>query len=321
MFRWPNTPSLDSPPHVVADYIELLCWQRSAMSDTAVTRHFERLEENDHTAGVQEDSDIEEGVDCGFREIEARIRACGPGYPFSLDDGGHNLRRQRCAGNSRRLVYLYLLLATRLNMTTARRQDDIDGTQLFEKLSAMTAEAYFGQRTESFVFGTAAAGTFREKITELCSRIGEGEGFRKQDDKPAERDGGLDVVVWKHFEDRTPGKLIGFGQCKTGTSYPDNLSPIDPGGFCNKWMIDMPIVTPTPMYFVAEAQPRHESKSRWRKLVLDVGLLFDRCRIVDYCNDLRDDLLCTLGTWTSAAAIANDLPIEDFLLPADSSGG
>ena len=122
---------------------------------------------------------------------------------------------------ARHAIYKYLLLATRLNMKDDRRHAGCDGAHLFEELAAESARCYLGDRSESLVFGTAAGTAgFSGKVDDLCARLGEGGGFRNPDDvAPTERDGKLDVVAWKSFSDRRPGKLIAFGQCKTGTHY------------------------------------------------------------------------------------------------------
>lgn len=294
---------------MIADYAEMVCWRESTVSDTTIIRSLERLDENDHMNGVQEESDIENCVGSAFVEIGQRIRACGDGYPFCMDGCGHSLRRRDTAENRKGLVYFYLLLATRLNMKKSRNHANIDGTQLFEELSAAVAEKYFGARAESYIFGTATKGSFVNKVDELCQRIGEGKGFREQKTDPLEKDGGLDVVVWKHFRDRTPGKLMAFGQCKTGTSYADQLSEMYPDKFCEKWMIDTPVVWPIRMYFVAEALSR---RGNWRNTVLDAGLLFDRCRIIDYCNGLSENLYQQMSRWTAVAAEDNELPANAF---------
>lgn len=237
-------------------------------------------------------------------EVGQREQACGDGYPFGWECDGQALKLDS-DGGGRRLVYLYLLLATRLNMKDSRRHASIDGTLLLEDLSAEVARAYFGQRAESYVFGSSNHKSFGDKMDDLCARLNEGGGFRKQEARPGMRDGGLDVVVWKHFADKSLGKLIGFGQCKTGTSYRDQLAELHADTFWAKWAMEPRLaVTPMRMYFVAEAL----SRNSWRNDLIDAGLLFDRCRVVDYCDGCRSDVLVSLSKWTNAAALAHKLP-------------
>ena len=155
------------------------------------------------------------------------------------------------------------------------------------------------------VFGTSEGSAgFPDKINRLCDRLGEGDGYinrgagphRKKDDK-------LDVVAWKPFADRREGKLIAFGQCKTGTNWKDQVSQLRPNGFCSKWFQSPPVLDPVRMFFISEAL----SSVGWRNESVDAGLIFDRCRIVDYCDDLEDALLQRLEKWTTAAARAAGL--------------
>ena len=119
------------------------------------------------------------------------------------------------------------------------------------------------------------------------------------------QDGRLDVVAWIPFGDELPGKLIGFGQCKTGTNYRDDLTELQPDGFVQKWMRSSLIVPPVRMFFVSEALGT-TPEERFEDSV-DAGLLFDRCRIVDLSNGVDEEVLQAVQQWTSAAAVANDI--------------
>ena len=191
-------------------------------------------------------------------------------------------------------------------MRDNRVHADIDGSLLLEELAADVAREYLGARAESVVFGTAAGtADFPGRIDALCKQMEEGIGFVNRDEaQPSERDGKLDVVAWKHFADRLPGKLIAFGQCKTGTNYKDTLTQLQPDSFCKKWLQSPLILLPVRMFFVAEAV----SRLHWYSTSSDAGLLFDRCRIVDFCDDISGDVLERVTAWTEAAAEAADLP-------------
>lgn len=302
MFKWPNTPSSESDVHEIADYIEMTCWQQDEVSNTRIIGSLEKIGENDHSGGVDEESKVEEVVGAAFNEIERRQQACRGGYPFGLECEGHTLYMENTSNES--TIYLYLLLATRLDMKLQRSHAKLDGTLLFEELSAGVAGEYFGGRSETYIFGSSNTKPFDKKIEELCCLINEGGSFRAQDTPTSKRDGGVDVVTWKHFADRSSGKLIGVGQCKTGTWYVDEMSQVQGDAFFRKWTTDAPLGTPLPMYFVAEAVGRAE----WRNVVLDTGLLFDRCRIVDYRGREDETLVENIVSWTTAAAAAIGLP-------------
>ena len=307
MFKWPGTPSPRASEHELADYAELVCWKDSHTSVTALSKDLGRLEENDYSDGVPEEEVTDEVVGAAYAEIEQRHKACRDGYPFLVDEQGHALRADQDVENHKHIIYKYLLLATRLNMNDERLQAGIDGTLLFERLAAETAKEYFGDRAESTVFGTAATTTiFQDKINALCKDLEEGNGYANWDKAPPkQKDDKLDIVVWKHFADRLSGKLIGFGQCKTGTNYKDTLTQLQPDIFCQKWFQSFPTLTPVRMFFIAEAL----SRSHWASVSRSAGLMFDRCRIVDFSDYISTDILKEVQTWTDAAAQDAGLPI------------
>ena len=306
MFKWPGTPSARSPEHVLADYVELDCWRHNLLSVTGLSKQLGRLDENDYSDGVPEEEETDRIVEAAYSEIERRQEACRDGYPFDITRQGHTIHANHDAKNQRHIIYKYLLIATQMNMQNSRLHKDIDGTLLFEELAAEVAREYFGARAESLVFGTASGSAkFSDKVNDLCNRMKEGDGYvNRAGTSQNKKDGKLDVVVWKHFTDGLPGKLIAFGQCKTGTNYRDTLTELQPDSFCKKWLQTPLILNPLRMFFVAEAL----SRCHWYRDSCDAGLMFDRCRIVDFCDNISAEVLEKVKTWTRAAARAEGLP-------------
>ena len=309
MFKWPDVPSPHAPIHELADFAELVCWQDSRASATGLSRRLGRLEENEYSDGVAEEDEIDRDIEDAYEEIERRQDACGNGYPFAIVDNGKTLQAGE-DDNAEQVIYKYLLLATRLNMGVNRLHADIDGTQLFERLSADVGREYFGERAMSLVFGTVAGvPNFEERVNDLCQRLGEGGGFENNGPSGGQpKDGKLDIVVWKPFCDGLPGKLVGFGQCKTGHSWRDTLTQLQPGAFMGKWVKSPHIsVPPVRMFFVSEALEM--SKGEKYQQSQDGGLIFDRCRIVDFSGSVSDEVIDEVTKWTAAAAKATGLPV------------
>lgn len=304
MFEWPtNAPSPRSEEHVLADFVELVTWQNGSASAVELAHLLGRLDEVDYSDGVPEEDEVDVRVESAFEELERRAEACSGGYPFVVVNRGRTVRARTSGSGEHHAVYKYLLLATRLNMNRNRRQGRLDGTQLFEELAAESARCYLGSRSETLVFGTARRGGFGAKVDNLCRRLEEGDGYeRRSAGRP--QDGKLDIVAWTPFSDGQPGKLILFGQCKTGTHYKAHLAQLQPDAFCNKWLRSQPVVTPMRTFFVAEALPR----ARWRDDAVDAGLLFDRCRIVDFSHCADPNVLAKVQDWTRRAAKAAELP-------------
>ena len=312
MFKYPGVPTARASAHELADFAELMAWRDGRVSTTDLSRAIGRIEENDYGDGVPEEDEADQDAGEAYVEIETRDHACGmdAGYPFSIDTRGKTLARYSEKLDCQQLVYLYLLLATRLNMRDKRMHAEIDGARLFEKLCAGVARSYLGKRAESMVFGTASeTGGFPARVACLCRRFGEGGGV-KDDVLPTVGDGKLDIVAWKPFADSWQGKLIIFGQCKTGTVYRDMMTELQPDAFCAKWLREQPPVLPVRAFFVSEALSRSgvSSKRQWYDSSVDAGLLFDRCRIVDFCDSVAEDVLEELRTWTEAAAEVFGLP-------------
>ena len=311
MFKWPGVPSARADVHELADFAELNAWRDGSVSVTALSQALGRLEENDYTDGVPEENETDNDVEEAFVEAERRQKSCRNGYPFVVEHQGYTLIPNSNTPYKKVIIYKYLLLATRLDMSSNRIHAGIDGALLLEELAALVALEYFGHRSESLVFGTASnVSSFSKRVDYLCGRIGEGAGFENRNAAtPNEKDGKLDVVAWKSFADSLPGKLIAFGQCKTGTSYKDTLNQLQPDSFCRKWLRSPLVLNPLRMFFVSEALP----ESHWYNTSVDAGLLFDRCRMVDFCDNASSEVIGKAEVWTEAAAKATELPsLEDL---------
>ncbi len=112
------------------------------------------------------------------------------------------------------------------------------------------------------------------------------------------------MVVWNPFNDDRQGKLIGFGQCKTGTHYEEQFTRLKPDAFCKNWFDSMPAVDPVRMFFITDELP----EDRWYKRSTYAGILFDRSRVIELCETISSQTLAYMSAWTRAAAIANGLP-------------
>jgi hypothetical protein len=301
MFKLPELPSPKAEPHELADFAELLAWSKGSASAREIVAYLGRLDDNDHNIGCDDNDDENaDELDEVMNEIERRKAACGDGYPFELTFDGTVLQYIPADGNHRSDIYRYLLLSTRLNMKTHRVHAEIDGTTLLEEISARALQCYLGPtRARSLVFGTASSGSFKDKVNQLCDELGEGGGFHCLDDASAQaNDDKLDTVTWVPFADRKPGQLVVFGQCKTGSNWNGLITQLQPEAFLKRWTRNrMYLVNPLRALCVSEAADR----SRWGGTVVYAGLFFDRCRIVDFCEELEQDLWSKVRTWNAAA--------------------
>lgn len=301
-----SAPSPTANINEIADFIEIECLKNDHTSKREIVSAISKLEEHDYSAGTPIDEPLENRIDDAFSDIERRLSFCNSGYPFEFECGGSVLTHQRNYIGHKSYLYVFLLLCTRLNMNKDNMHGGIDGTLLFEEVSAVISKNYFGDRADSFLFGTSRTGiNFEGKVTDLCANLKEGRAFVNRNDEPAShvKDDALDIVVWKGFSDNCQGKLIAFGQCKTGTSWKDTLSSLIPETFCKSWMQDQPAVMPIRMFFLSESLPR----VHWYTNCSKAGILFDRCRILDYSSNFPNELTERLKKWTLIA-------MDDFLL-------
>jgi len=300
MFKLPNLPSPQAECHELADFAELLAWDKGSVSAREIEAYLSRLGENDQNFGCDDnDDETAAELDEVMNEIERRAVACGGGYPFVLEREGTVLRHAPDNKDHRTHVYHYLLLSTRLNMTTDRVHAKIDGAGLLEEISAETVRCYLGpQRARSMVFGTAAPGTFEDKINRLCRELGEGGSFRTLDTGSVDaNDDKLDTVSWLPFADKTRSQLVVFGQCKTGTNWGGMVTQLQPSDFIKRWMSEPYMHDPVRAFCVVEAVNR----ARWVGHCVYSGILFDRCRIVDFCEKPGSVLLGKIKKWSAAA--------------------
>jgi len=302
MFKLPALPSPRADIHELADFAELLAWQNDSVSAREILAFLGRAGDNEYNEGVDDEDDINaDALDDVMLEIDRRSQSCVGGYPFALDLKGTVLRHDPSDVSERAVVYRYLLLSTRLNMTADKVQAGIDGTGLLEEVSAAVLRCYLGyDRAQSVVFGTAIGGTFRDKVDALCGALGEGGSFEALDPGPVKaNDDRLDSVAWIPFSDKRGGKLIIFCQCKTGTSWMDHTTQLQPDAFIRRWMKHRTLlVLPIRAFCVSEAT----GLTQWGGLVSYAGLLFDRLRLVDFLDRIEPDLLERLRSWNAAAA-------------------
>ena len=332
MSSFPKVPR----PHIanvsaIADFAEIECLRRAdrTVSVTDIARVMLRPGASDDPNS--DDDFVLQRVADAFAEIEERIRCCGPDdgrYPYALRKKGTLLEFRGASGAAASPTYLYLLLATLLNMKTERCHEGIDGTILFEDLSREVAFRFFGgpaPGVDALVFGTGRFADviddedeidrrrFVDAVNHLCKQLREGYRFNADPNtRVLAKDDKLDVVVWRRFADGRAGQLIGFGQCKTGSHWDSDLSGLWPESFCKMWMLKPPAVPPVRMYFITDrvcCDLGDHVRSNWYNLSVKSGILFDRCRIMEHVTGLPRELEDRIQRWVSAATAAKGLAV------------
>ncbi|HVT19438.1 MAG TPA: hypothetical protein VHQ90_25075 [Thermoanaerobaculia bacterium] len=240
-------------------------------------------------------------AEAAFEEIEDRLEACGGSqvgmYAFRVFP-----QYIESSEAKQMSVYRFLLLLSEFGKDAG--PPGVDGARLFELVSLSAAERYFGcdsSPAHSYHFGSPRRSTNRKfavALSELCFQMGEGAGCRSdRASRRHQKDAGLDLSVWCPFYDGRSGKLIGFGQCATGSDWKDKLTHLQPQTFCAMWMRDTPAVLPVRLFFVPFRIPRQG----WLESSMRGGILFDRCRIASLARGMRPDLLAACDEWATHA--------------------
>lgn len=300
MFKLPDgIPGPRADNQEWADYAEFYAISSEGLSFFNLVKPTSLISDEVTISGVDDDSDkLLQKADEISSEIRIRMELLSDKYPYQLENNDYSLSFNRENGFSG-LVYRFLLLCTRIDMSSKRIIEQIDGSLLFELLSAEVIRNYFGPFSEVDILGTSrsSATNFREKLKDIFNRIGEGgtthsnPNYRVQDDH-------VDLVVWINFTDKKPSNFIAFGQCKTGTSWVDRLSELNTSAFCNRWFSRQPVLTPVRMFFTAQYFPR----DIWYERASEAGLVFDRFRIMEYLPETIDEgLLIQIQQWCDGA--------------------
>ncbi len=295
----------------LADWVEIRALLESdgKASQEDLARALQRAHSIDETAARTLAGDV-------FKELADRRRSCiqmtGKGgelnYPFGLNKPGNLLTFQiKPSSRSRAgILYVFLLVATRADMDSSRRKlAGLDPTQVFERLCADILLNFWGGRTEysdSLIFGTARkksahADKFQANIENLCKMLRHGGGLKTGATPPGGGDGKLNVVAWRVFPDARSGALIGFAQCKTGIHWRDHLTKLNPAAFCGTYLERRVIIDPMRVYMV----PHRIDGAEWDECTFNGGLLFDRCRLVQYGYEISADVFKDCRTWLNAA--------------------
>lgn len=285
------------------DFVEFECLRKRDLSisfleiiktvDTSDDYQEDDVDELSFTRDSIEEPRVEEALN----EVELRFINCNKKYPFIVEN---NKVVFKSVDRQTNLIYLYLLLCTRLYMGGVAPEKvfrELDGTLLFEELCEAVLLNYWGDRSKSYLFGTAGGNRFKDKVNGLISSIREGGSFNNVEGLTiTENDGSLDIAVWKMFSDKRGSQLLGFAQCKTGDTWAGELRKLNPGTFVDTWFTEPTTLTPTNVFMVSDIV-----RSYFWKTSMNM-LFFDRCRIMDFLpNDIDDALVDKLATWVIAA--------------------
>lgn len=292
-------PLASDSAETLADWLELEAL-RSADKSASLETLVQTLRRGGSVDAIEKDDDDDDTrTDRGseksqqvaadaFLELAGRANASAGQYPFEVEQG--LIRVPDVAQTS---PYVALLMMSVIAPTTGH-----NGTAaLFEHLCTHAAHTFLGGKANdagALRFGAPRKKPhtkFRDAIDHLCVQLAEGDGCKVATETHT-GDNGLDIVAWRGFTDRKPGKLVAFGQCAGGTTdWDSKLNELDGTKFAKKWFRAPLAVDPLRLFFV----PRRVPKDDWFNTAVDGGILFDRCRIAACLKGLDASLVqeCT----------------------------
>lgn len=200
-------------------------------------------------------------------------------------------------------VYLFCLLSSGIRENRFQpRPNDLEKRipALFQVCACLAAAGYLSGSVSSFGFPRATGTAFLPALRKAYTRFGEGR-VRQDDDVPpgfptALKDAGIDIIAWKDFPDKLPGKLYLLGQCASGLNWTSKAIKQDIPQFHGGWFMGGPASEATNAMFIpftfhhtiedseAEAFPELLKNGLWYA-TFKFGVIHDRLRIA-YFSEL-----------------------------------
>jgi len=258
----------------------------------------------DESSGEPLDEDIVESeregvVIATFDELLYRQACLGDAYPFSVDGRNQTLSflGRDVSQYPGREVYLFCLLASAIRLDRLQGGDELKDVAKgiagnFQVCACLAAGGLLAGDVSSFGFPRATGDAFLPALRNAFARFGFGT-VRSQipDGLPQElKDGGIDVIAWREFPDRMPGKLYLLGQSASGLKWKSKSVVEYVSQFHGAWFTEAPASFCTPAMFIPF--PLHHDLQEPKRDVFAVarkrlfwyeekrfGIIFDRMRI------------------------------------------
>ena len=339
-----NSPPTNDTRSRLADWLEIrsLTKSRQVATRADFLALYDLLDDDDRS--VEFDSETGESLepeiledarstsaDEVFDELEYRADVLRGHYPFELDVKGQSWRllpapeTRDSETEAGRCSYLFCLL------TSAIRDDRLQGDdavalrpaipRLFQAISAKAAAGVLGGDVISFGWPRPGGSAFQPALRDVSRRLQLGKPLDNVPlwSKGQEKDSGIDVIAWRDFADKRPGKLVLFGQVASGNDWIEKTVKNDTSHFLN-WFSQRPTEHFIPAIFIPFPQ-HHDCAGRrdeafesvaaaeaWRR-EQQFGLVIDRLRIVGAAAQHlsssgeaeEEDILATVGDWITAA--------------------
>jgi hypothetical protein len=280
--RFAGDSPIDRRATVLADWAEavMLAEGRTRFSRSALRA---RLRE-----GSAEDVDL--SIDMLLGEVASRRELAPRLYPFSDAETG----MQRLPDISSDLYeFLLWLSIPDAPVRVERGFSEID--EWLDKTVLAALQAYLGPQSRGLRFGHPASdgrpSRFPDAVEWLADHLGLARGVGEA--SVENKDGGVDLVVWRPFRDGRAGHLVILGQVTMQLQWHDKVGDV----LIRKWegWIDFGA---DPITALAVPFALGADYGRWDEMRRAVTLLLDRIRLCELLEDVDVSVLGDIRTWT-----------------------
>jgi len=263
----------DSTRSALADWLELsaLSSDRRQVSEAGLIGLHELYGgESDATSRVEPetgdsldesilDTVQEQSIQCAVEEIMYRQEVLHGHYPFQVRPRGILLSHTKSEEQltTGEWVYLFCLLSSAIREGGLQTTNESIKTRiaaLFQACACLAAAGYLSGSVTSFGFPRAQGNAFLPALQLAYNDFGEGT-VRGDDNVPPGfpsqlKDGGIDVIAWKDFPDKLPGKLYLLGQCASGKNWREKSVGQYVKSFHGNWFTGHPASGPIEAMFI-----------------------------------------------------------------------
>ena len=345
------SPDIKSSPSLLADWLELqvLFSPRRSVRRAELDSIFrltveERLlrMHRDETTGDRDDGEIlefelEDLVASVTQELEWRIEKLGDAYPFRLEKiggGGAPGWELLAAGDPTKIeniIYItcLLIVAFRRGLLVPQPGSETFTNhhigRLFQICACLALGGYLSGEVVSFGWPRAEGDSFLPALQRAWNCFGAYQVVEAIPEGAPHnlKDGGLDVIAWRHFRDERPACILIFGQAASGDDW-IRKSALEPANtLVGSWFISFRPKAWLPAtimpFIVHEDLDRESSKDVERSIrgrmqyhEQSHGLILDRIRVassahhaltsreIDRSRIDGADRIAELITWVSS---------------------
>jgi len=148
-----------------------------------------------------------------------------------------------------------------------------NGTKFFEQISNIATKTFVGN---SYMVGFPNNSQLNRQIFDACAKFNEIKGH--ENPRTSDKDGGVDIIAWKSFEDERSNKLVLLIQCGAGKHF-NQKKPINIRKW-ERWVLwaFQPITGMTTPKIIRD-------KNEWEDLSDYYKLIFDRPRLLRFIHN------------------------------------